>query len=92
MKQLCEEKKMSDEEKTKNESPVTGSKQNEKLSRREAMKRMAKGITLIGTIGIATVTAQAGCRGSIYYNYVNEYFNYFNAYANSSTYDDYLNR
>jgi hypothetical protein len=64
----------------------------EKFSRREAMKRMAKGVTLIGTIGIATVAAQTGCRGGIYYNYVDEYFNYFNAYANSNTYDDYLDR
>lgn len=58
---------------------------NEKLSRREAMKRMAKGIALVGTLGVAGVVTQGQdeCSGS----YVNGYYNYSNAYYNYSYYN-----
>jgi hypothetical protein len=75
----------------------------EKVSRREAMKRMAKGIALVGTLGVTAVVTQGQdeCTGgygnfnpSGYYNYSDAYYNYSNSYYNynnySNTYSNYV--
>ncbi|MBN2225054.1 MAG: hypothetical protein JW765_10295, partial [Deltaproteobacteria bacterium] len=69
----------------------TGAQEKEKLSRREAMKRMAKGIALVGTLGVTAVITQGQdeCSGTYvnvyppgYYNYSNAYYNYSDSYYN----------
>ena len=74
-------------------------KRPEKLSRREALVRMAKGAALLGTLGVAAVVTQGQdeCSGG-YYNYsggggggYNNYYNYsdaFNYYNYSDSYSD----
>ncbi len=80
----------------------TGEKGKEKLSRREAMKRMAKGIALVGTLGVTAVVTQGQdeCSGAYvnifppgYYNYSDGYYNYQDSYYNynNSYYNTYSN-
>jgi hypothetical protein len=80
----------------------SGERKKEKLSRREAMKRMAKGIALVGTLGITAVVTkgQDECSGTYvnvyppgYYNYSNAYYNYSDSYYNynDSYYNTYSN-
>jgi hypothetical protein len=86
------EKTMEDKKKKKNETEAVQAGKGEKLSRREAMRRMAKGIALVGTIGVAGVVTQGQdeCSGGYvnlvppgYYNYSNAgYYDYSNAYYN----------
>ncbi len=68
-------------------------REKEQLSRREAMRRMAKGIALVGTLAVTAVVTQGQdeCTGGyvnftppVYYNYSNAYYNYSNAYYNYS--------
>ena len=90
---------MSDKKKTKKKTQEIGAKNKETLTRREAMKRMAKGIALVGTLGVAGVVTQGQdeCSGGYvdgygnsYYNY--SYYNYANAYtAYSEYYYNYYN-
>ncbi len=74
----------------------------EKVGRREALKRMAKGLALVGTLGITAVVTQGqdqctppvppGLYSNSYYNYSNAYYNYSNTYYNySNTYYNYSN-
>ena len=51
------EKTMEDKKK-KDETEAAQARKDDKLSRREAMKRMAKGIALVGTLGVAGVVTQ----------------------------------
>ena len=74
----------------------------ERLNRREALKRMAKGVALLGTLGVTAVMTQGQdeCTGgysNLYYNYsdsgggYNNYYNYsdaFNYYNYSDSYSD----
>jgi hypothetical protein len=93
------EKTMEDKKK-KNEAGAAQTREDEKLSRREAMKRMAKGIALVGTLGVAGVVTQGQdeCSSgyvnlvpSGYYNYSNSgYYNYSDGY-NDSYHDAYYN-
>ncbi len=89
---------MEDKEKKKgNPKGDAQTQETGKLSRREAMKRVAKGIALVGTLGITAVVTQGQdeCTGGyvnftppVYYNYsnayTNTYYNYSNAYYNYS--------
>ena len=73
------------EERKKKGTPIEESGQSrekEGISRREAMKRMAKGVALVGTLGLtsAVVGGQGEC-GYVNY-YVNVYYNYFDSYSN----------
>ena len=93
---------MSDKKKTKKKTQEIGTRNKETLTRREAMKRMAKGIALVGTLGVAGVVTQGQdeCSGGYvdgynnsYYNY--SYYNYANMYTEYSAYyynySDYYN-
>jgi hypothetical protein len=94
---------MKDTEKKKGVNPEgTADRGKEKLSRREAMKRMAKGIALVGTLGVTAVVTQGQdeCSGAYvnvfppgYYNYSNGYYNYQDSYYNynDSYYNTYSN-
>jgi len=95
-------KTMEDKKKKKDETGTAPAREKEKLSRREAMKRMAKGIALVGTLGVAGVVTQGQdeCSGGYvnlvppgYYNYSNAgYSDYSNAYYNySNAYYNYYN-
>jgi hypothetical protein len=95
------EKTMEDKKK-KDETGAAQARKDDKLSRREAMKRMAKGIALVGTLGVAGVVTQGQdeCSGGYvnlvppgYYNYSNAgYYDYSNAYYNySNSYYNYYN-
>jgi hypothetical protein len=66
-------------------------KQQEKLTRREAMKRVAKGLALVGTLGVTAVVTQGQdeCSGGYVNLYSNLYYNYSNGYNNYS--DSYYN-
>lgn len=59
---------------------------NEKLSRREAMKRMAKGIALVGTLGVTGIVTQGqdDCYSNAYYDY--SYYNYRDSYTEYHAY------
>jgi hypothetical protein len=73
----------------------------EKFSRRDALKRMAKGIALVGTLGVTGVITQGQdeCTGGYvnftphgYYNYSNAYYNYSDSYYNyNNAYYNYSN-
>ena len=88
-----------EDKKKKDETGAAQARKDDKLSRREAMKRMAKGIALVGTLGVAGVVTQGQdeCSGGYvngynnsYYNY--SYYNYANAYtAYSEYYYNYYN-
>ena len=89
-------------EKVTKDKASTRDRKDEKLSRREAMKRMAKGIALVGTLGVAGVVTQGQdeCSGGYvniyppgYYNYTNAgYYDYSNAYYDySNSYYNYNN-
>jgi hypothetical protein len=90
---------MEDREKKKRDQKGTAeTREKERLSRREAMKRVAKGVALVGTLGVTAVVTQGQdeCTGgyvnlysNLYYNYSNAYYNYSNAYYNY--YDAYYN-
>jgi hypothetical protein len=76
--------------------PGTG----ERLDRREALKRIARGTALVGTIGVVGLITQGQdeCTGgyanfyhNFYYNYSDLYDNYYNAYYNFYNYFDYYN-
>lgn len=97
---------MEDKKKRKDETGTATAGKREKLSRREAMKRMAKGIALVGTLGVAGVVTQGQdeCSGGYlnvvppgYYNYSNSgYYDYHNEYNNGyynyyNHYSDYYN-
>ncbi len=74
-------------DKQKKESPQNTAddrQPKEKLSRREAMKRMAKGIALVGTLGVTAVVTQGQdeCTNT-YVNGYADYYNYNNSYSNS---------
>jgi hypothetical protein len=74
----------------------------EKLNRREALKRMAKGVALLGTLGVTALVTQgqdecSGGYSNLYYNYsnsgggYNNYYNYsdaFNYYNYNDSYGD----
>ncbi len=84
---------MDEKEKNKIE-PLDGTgREKEKVSRREAMKRMAKGVALVGALGVtAVVTKGQGSCG--YYNaagdgYYYDYQNSYNNYANINMYTEY---
>ncbi len=47
-----------EDKKKKDETEAAQARKDDKLSRREAMKRMAKGIALVGTLGVAGVVTQ----------------------------------
>ena len=72
---------------------------NEKMGRRDALKRIAKGLALVGTLGITAVVTQGqdectppGVYSNLYYNYSNAYYNYSDAYYNySNAYYNYSN-
>jgi hypothetical protein len=86
---------MEDKEKKGTPQAVTPEpKKQERLTRREAMKRVAKGLALVGTLGVTAVITQGQdeCAGGYanlysngYYNYSNSYTNYSNAYSNAYT-------
>ncbi len=78
-------------EKREDEKERGGAQEKERLSRREAMKRMARGIALVGTLGVTAVVTQGQdeCSGGYvnlvppgYYNYSNAYYNYSDSYNN----------
>jgi len=92
---------MDDKEK-KDKEKSTQPPKDKNISRREAMKRMAKGIALVGTLGVAGVVTQGqddcygdytNFYGDTYYNY--SYYNYGNMYTEYSewyyNYYDYYN-
>jgi hypothetical protein len=67
-----------DGEKKKNTGAVQP-QNNEKLSRREAMKRIARGIALVGTLGVTGVVTQGQDECYSYANgYTNSYYAYYN--------------
>ncbi len=70
---------------------IRGVGKEEKIGRREAMKRIAKGIALVGSLGLtaAALQGQGEC-GYVNY-YVNSYYNYSNAYYNYYDYSNYYN-
>jgi hypothetical protein len=90
-------------DKQKKTSQEEAKKRPEKLSRREALVRMAKGAALLGTLGVTAVVTQGqdecyGGYANLYYNYsdsggggYNNYYNYsdaFNYYNYSDSYSD----
>jgi len=96
---------MDEKEKKNIETTEEKGRQKEKLSRREAMKRMAKGIALVGTLGVTAVVTQGQdeCSGGYmdgygnsyynysYYNYGNMYTEYSEWYYNYYDYNNYYN-
>jgi hypothetical protein len=76
-----------DEDRPVGKNPVAEERQ--KVTRREAMKRIAKGMALVGSLGLtaAVVQGQGEC-GYVDY-YTNSYYNYSNVYSNYSDYSDY---
>jgi hypothetical protein len=77
-----EEKKGAPQDTTKDQRPQ------ERVNRREAMKRMAKGIALVGTLGVTAVITQGQdeCTGGYVNGYSNSYYNYsYYNYANMYT-------
>jgi hypothetical protein len=89
------------EKKGEAEKEGVGGEGKERLSRRDAMKRMAKGAALIGTLGITSIVTQGQdeCSGGYlnlvppgYYNYSNAYDNYSDGYNDySDSYNNYNN-
>ncbi len=60
----------------------------ETISRREALKRIAKGAALVGTLGVTAVVTQGQdeCSGGYANSYRNFYYNYYDVYF----YDDFF--
>ena len=83
---------MDDKKHTKDTPPIL----EEKVSRREAMKRMAKGLALAGSLGVTAIVTQGQGEcgyvnmyynyGDYYYNYGDYYYNYYDYYYNYGDY------
>jgi hypothetical protein len=75
-------------DKKKNESPLGETK----ISRREAIKRIAKGVALVGTFAATTAFFQDECDPPApYYNYSRSYRKYYNYYNYSKYNRSYYN-
>ncbi len=62
-----------------------------RIGRREAMKRMAKGIVLIGTLGMASIVTRTEGECAYFDHHSNTYDNYYNYYnANLFYYNAYF--
>jgi hypothetical protein len=81
---------MDKKEKVKGQTVEEATREKEKLTRREALKRMAKGVAVAGTLGVTAVITkgQGGCGyADGYDDFYSDY--YHNSYINN--YDDYSN-